>query len=117
MRLRDVMRDVPALGGEVRSGFHSQISGQYLFGLAHSTRDPAAGFQCTRLLRRKVDTVLPSKALIQGFPVDLPGNEEADKVGDHERHNDGVVPRDLEDQDDGGHGRAHNSGEYCAHSH
>ena len=65
---------------------------------------------------RHRDAVLPGQGFIDRQALQLLRQDVAAHVGDHQRHDDGVVARDLENHDDAGHRGAHDAGEGRAHA-
>ena len=60
--------------------------------------------------------VLMSERFIDRFLLQLIRDEEGDQVRDHERNDDGIIPRDLENHDHRSHGGPHDSREGRSHA-
>src|SRR5882672_12902719 len=63
-----------------------------------------------------MNAVLMRKDFIDLESLQTRGDKVADEIGDHERDDHGVIARDFEDHDDGGHRRADDSGKCGAHT-
>jgi len=61
--------------------------------------------------------ILSGERFIYGFGLEARRDKETDEIGNHQRHNDGIIARHLEDHDDGRHRDADNAGEGRAHAH
>src|SRR5207302_2082240 len=69
-----------------------------------------------RLIVRQMDTILFCEFVVDWFGLKARGDKKTQKVGNHQRDDDGVIAGDFEDHYNAGHRRANNSGEGGAHA-
>ncbi len=69
-----------------------------------------------RLIVRQMDTILFREFVVDWFRLKARGDEKAQKVGNHQRNDDGVIAGDFEDHNNAGHRCADNAGEGGAHA-
>src|SRR6266403_3631301 len=109
----------PRVKGARPGFFNSLLNGrlraQCFCDLAHRMNDLALPQLLTRLRRRQMDTILVRQNLVNRLLLESRGNEKTHQVGNHQRHDDGIVSRDFEDHHYGRHGRAHDPGKCRAH--
>src|SRR5712671_4903403 len=85
-------------------------------GRAHGVNDQVLSVLGTRFGGGQVNAVLIREDFVDGLRLQTRRDEQAHEVGNHQRNDHGIIAGDLENHQDGGHGRAHDAREGCAHS-
>src|SRR6266850_386437 len=89
---------------------------QNFFRVAHCLSYRAQPFLMARFGSRQVDTVLVRQDFINRLLLESRGNEKTQQVGNHQRHNDGVISRNFENHHYRCHWRADDARKSRTHS-
>ena len=98
--------------GVARSSIRRQ---QFRRALHHLPHANARQF-FARFPGRQKHAFLQGQRFINRLRLQLAGNDEADQIRNHQRHDDRIIARHFEDHDHGGQRRANDAGERRAHA-